>query len=185
MRTLNLFLPVFLFSSVILGANVSDIKVQLEKRCFVWAPSHCTDAHRKADQNFIREVSKGRPPAEASPEVVKQGWNLLREKKDALHALFRFNQALILDEKNADAWWGAGNSYTVLALPLNGEPLLRKAITLDPKLSGPHLSLAVALKQMGKVDEAQKEYGQALGLGAPSDGDLAKELGIGTSANRH
>jgi tetratricopeptide (TPR) repeat protein len=60
------------------------------------------------DVAFIKEVTTGnRPRADASNEVAYIGWQALRSG-DSDKAIKRFNQAWLLNRKNAGALWGFG-----------------------------------------------------------------------------
>jgi len=59
---------------------------------------------------------------------------------------------------------GAGVSLVVAGHYADAEKRLREAIRLDPSLREAHYNLAVALREMGRFDEAIAEYQAALSM---------------------
>lgn len=72
-----------------------------------------TPAQLEADQALIADVtSKGRTRKQGSEEFITLGFKYLY--KDIKIAMYRFNQAYILDSTNVDIYWGYGGVYMVL-----------------------------------------------------------------------
>jgi Flp pilus assembly protein TadD len=74
---------------------------------------------------------------------------------------------------------GQGVSLVVAGRFAEAEKPLREALRMDPTLSEGHYNLAIALKNLGQLDEAVAEYHRALD-GFSTESDRAKALyGIG------
>jgi Tfp pilus assembly protein PilF len=71
----------------------------------------------EADEAFIRETLQQRQFAgdrtKASNQMVKTGFDYLY-KGDLKTAMYRFNQAYLLDSLNSDIYWGFGGIYMTL-----------------------------------------------------------------------
>jgi tetratricopeptide (TPR) repeat protein len=71
-----------------------------------------TDAQKIADMKFIKESLEAETSArKASEHMVRLGWNYFY-KGDIRTAMYRFNQAWLLDSTNANAYWGFGAIYS-------------------------------------------------------------------------
>lgn len=72
---------------------------------------------------------------------------------------------------------GEGVSLVVKGHYADAEKKLREALRLDPNLVEAHYNLGVALRELGRYDEAIAEYDQAAQMYQPGDtGDRAKAL---------
>ncbi|MDF2456469.1 MAG: hypothetical protein K0R51_2462 [Cytophagaceae bacterium] len=72
-----------------------------------------TPEQLEADEAFLADMaSKGLSRKKASEEFITLGFKYLY--KDIKIAMYRFNQAYILDSMNVDIYWGYGGVYMVL-----------------------------------------------------------------------
>jgi Tfp pilus assembly protein PilF len=70
-----------------------------------------TEMQKEADENFVRETMKSfETKREASNHMVDLGFNYLY-KGDLKTAMYRFNQAYLLDGTNSNIFWGYGAIY--------------------------------------------------------------------------
>lgn len=74
---------------------------------------------------------------------MKFGWQYFDEG-DLKTAMKRFNQAWLLDEKNADVFWGFGNVSLVKRDPKEAIEMFKKALELNPRHAIAMCSLASA-----------------------------------------
>jgi Tfp pilus assembly protein PilF len=118
-----------------------DLPAQIGQRCFIWKPDRCTEAQKKADQRLIEAIARKAPRDQAAKAITKKAWDYYLKEKDPVTALYRFNQALILDPKLGEAWWGAGTVLVEQGLGSDGQPLLTKGIGLDRLRPEPHMTL--------------------------------------------
>lgn len=73
-----------------------------------------TKEERKADKVFIDDLMKvSNDERDASDQMVELGFNYLY-RGDLKTAMYRFNQAWLLDEENPDIYWGYGAVYMAL-----------------------------------------------------------------------
>jgi tetratricopeptide (TPR) repeat protein len=165
-----IILGIFSFT---LGLDAADLK-KLEGRCFVWAKENCRESHLIADKKFIEAIQKKAPKSTASETITKRGWNALANKKDVVTALYRFNQALILNPENAEAWQGAGVSFLFVNKDDLAEKLIRKSIEINPKFIDGYLSLSDLFLKTNKKKDAKEWYEKALQLGAKKDPEREK-----------
>jgi tetratricopeptide (TPR) repeat protein len=89
----------------------------------------------EADKNFIVEIMKqaqfnGNYRA-ASDHLIKLGFNYLY-RRDLKTAMYRFNQAYLLDSTNTDIYWGYGAFYMSLGNYEEGKKQYIKGLSLDP-----------------------------------------------------
>lgn len=80
-----------------------------------------TEAQKKADKEFIESALKqDSTNRKASDHLISLGFNNLY--RDIKTAMYRFNQAYLLDSTNTDIYWGFGGVYLTLGnykKPLN------------------------------------------------------------------
>lgn len=142
------------------GAITEVERSELSTRCFVWRPENCREGHKRADDIMVKAVTRGFTRTEAAKPIVRHAWTLLQEKKDGVKALIRFNQAIVLDGKMGEAWWGAGTAAADLGLWEDAEKCLRKAVGFDKRLAGAHFNLARLLfsrkQDMGGAEESAR-----------------------------
>lgn len=72
-----------------------------------------TDGQKEADTAFIEETLKLFPTnRKASQHLIELGFHYLYN--DVKTAMYRFNQAYLLDSTNTDIFWGYGGVYMIL-----------------------------------------------------------------------
>ncbi len=140
-----------------------------------------SDQEKKADQNFIDFCTKsGQTRKEFSKRLIDKGWKYY-ERKILDTAMFRFNQAWLLDSGNVDSYIGFSVIYGVLGKKKTEMDMLNKAIAFDGKNTE-----KIIMQVMQKVttfnspeklsvssDGIQKEYfksGKLRGVGKYKDG---------------
>nr|MBP7408390.1 hypothetical protein [Flavobacteriales bacterium] len=66
-------------------------------------------AQKESDAEFLRLMrAQDSVPRSASGQLVAHGFEMLR-KGDLTAAMYRFNQAFLVDSTNTDAYWGYGS----------------------------------------------------------------------------
>ncbi len=89
-----------------------------------------TPVQQKADQEFIDDmIARCGSREKASSELAHRGWD---PKNDLSTAMKRFNQAWLLDAKNAQAYWGMGVVMGRKRKYKESVELLQRAETCDP-----------------------------------------------------
>jgi Tfp pilus assembly protein PilF len=69
---------------------------------------------READQSLIKtSLKQDTTPKKASAHFIRLGFNYLY-KNDLKTAMYRFNQAYLIDSTNTDIYWGYGAVYMTL-----------------------------------------------------------------------
>ncbi len=95
-----------------------------------------TDAQKKLDQEFIETVlKKDSTNRKASDHLISLGFQYLY--RDIKTAMYRFNQAYLLDSSNTDIFWGFGGVYMTLGDYERAEKQYRIGLAIDP--SNTHL----------------------------------------------
>jgi len=145
-------------------------------RCFVWNEKHCSDRNRKADTVLRKSVGNKGKPADVSRDISKRAWLMLFQAKDPVTALHRFNQAVLIDPNNADAWRGGGTVYLNIGMHGWAEKLLRRSVEIDPNRADAHYSMGNWYVVAGKdYAKAEASYRQAIRLN-PTFGDAHARL---------
>ena len=88
-----------------------------------------------ADKNFVTETMKqpqfnGGHRA-ASDHLIKLGFNYLY-RRDLRTAMYRFNQAYLLDSTNTDIYWGYGAFYMTLGNYEQAKKQYTQGLSIDP-----------------------------------------------------
>ncbi len=132
-----------------------------------------------AKKLFNLAIEHADKAAKLAPNVARYQLKLaiLYDRDGQLKALRFYEQAIELDPQNAEAYYRRGafmSNYTfgsekvLLYSPEDVMEDLKRAVQLEPNLSGAHYALGVAYDRMGKVDEAMVEFQKAVELD-PSD----------------
>jgi Tfp pilus assembly protein PilF len=129
------------FQALPCHAGGPDLRAKLADRCLVWRPEKCSEVQKKADLQLIKSIERKTPRGEAAKLITQKAWGFYLKEKDPLTALYRFNQALILDPKLGQAWWGAGTILVENGQGGDGEKLILKGAALDPTRAEPHVTL--------------------------------------------
>jgi Tfp pilus assembly protein PilF len=94
-----------------------------------------TSDQRQADAEFIEASVKQNGTREnASREMVRLGFKYLYQG-DLRTAMYRFNQAWLLDPKNEDAFWGFGGVYFYFGDVAMAHVQYDEGLTINPKSS--------------------------------------------------
>ena len=96
-----------------------------------------TESQKENDEKFkkdILEYYKGDTNA-ASKKMSNLGFTYLYDKGDFVTAMRRFNQAYMLNSKNADAYYGFGTIYFNLGAMEKAREQYDKGLEIDPKHS--------------------------------------------------
>jgi len=90
-----------------------------------------TEAQKKADQEFIETLLKlDSTNRKASDRMIRIGFNYLY--KDIKTAMYRFNQAYLLDSTNTDIYWGFGAVYMTLGDYEKAEKQYLEGLAINP-----------------------------------------------------
>lgn len=94
-----------------------------------------SESQKQADQKFINDCLKQHGDhLKASEEVVKLGFDYLY-KGDIKTAMYRFNQAWLLEPKNENAFWGFSAVYFTLGDHEKAMEQLNEGLILNPNSS--------------------------------------------------
>jgi tetratricopeptide (TPR) repeat protein len=94
-----------------------------------------TDAQKTRDDAFLADCDRNfSSRTEASKFFDARAWEYLQEG-NADTAIYRFNLAWLLDNKNANVYWGLGAIQAAKAKDDEALVLLDKALALEPKNS--------------------------------------------------
>jgi tetratricopeptide (TPR) repeat protein len=90
-----------------------------------------TEAQKKSDQEFIETVLKqDSSNRKASDHMISLGFKYLN--RDIKTAMYRFNQAYLLDSTNTDIYWGFGGVYMTLGLYSKAENQYKEGLAINP-----------------------------------------------------
>jgi tetratricopeptide (TPR) repeat protein len=90
-----------------------------------------TEAQKGSDQEFIESVLvKDSTRKKASDHLIKLGFAYLY--KDIKTAMYRFNQAYLLDSTNTDIYWGFGGVYFTLGDYAKAEKQYKMGLAINP-----------------------------------------------------
>jgi tetratricopeptide (TPR) repeat protein len=94
-----------------------------------------TKEQKEADDDFIRlSLQQDGTREKASEHMVELGFNYLY-KNDLRTAMYRFNQAWLLNPKNENAYWGFGAIYFMFNDLENAIIQYTKGLKINPKSS--------------------------------------------------
>jgi Flp pilus assembly protein TadD len=106
----------------------AQVDMRLEPR-YGYKPKN--EAQRASDAEFVRLMLEQEPDRrKASGQLLLHGFDLLRQG-EMPYAMFRFNQAWLLDSTNADAYWGFGTFFMELDKPSIAHQQYRQGLRLD------------------------------------------------------
>jgi len=112
-----------------------------------------TEAQIRCNEEFINSVVKQSGSRQAAArEVIKLGWQYFH-RNDPRTAMKRFNQAWLLDQNNADAYYGFGHLSSVRGETDRAIGFYKKAIEINP-----NLTLAIANLARSYKDKAYALY---------------------------
>lgn len=87
----------------------------------------------EADTRFVKSiVDAGKSKSVASQEMIRIGFDYLY-KGDLKTAMYRFNQANLLNPKNSGSYWGYGSVYTALGAYTEARNEYTKGLKFEPE----------------------------------------------------
>lgn len=90
-----------------------------------------TERQKQTDKEFIETVLKQDSSLrKASDNYINFGFHYLYH--DVKTAMYRFNQAYLLDSTNTDIYWGFGAIYTILGDYTRAAEQYKKGLSMDP-----------------------------------------------------
>lgn len=93
------------------------------------------EGQKEADSIFIKEsLEQDGTPRKASDHLVSLGFQYLN-KGNIKTAMYRFNQAWLIDSTNENAWWGFGAIYFTFHDMERAEAMFDKGLSMNPKSS--------------------------------------------------
>jgi len=113
------------------------------------------DADKEALKSAGLAVQKDQNLAAAH---IAQGFAFLLEEKDRPKALNSFVRASTIASEDAEAYYGVGYTYRLMAQYQQAVPQLKKAIDLRPDYYEAQRELAYCLHSQGNTDQAIKQY---------------------------
>jgi tetratricopeptide (TPR) repeat protein len=91
-----------------------------------------SEGQKKADQEFIEKALKlDTTFRKASDHMIRLGFNYLY--RDIKTAMYRFNQAYLLDSTNTDIYWGFGGIYMTLGNYAKAKEQYIEGLSIDPR----------------------------------------------------
>ena len=91
-----------------------------------------TEAQKNSDQAFIADVLKqDSTHRKASDHMISLGFKYLY--RDTKTAMYRFNQAWLLDSTNTDVYWGYGGVYMTLGNFTAAEKQFVEGLSINPE----------------------------------------------------
>lgn len=122
-----------------------------------------TEAQKKADREFIETAIRQDSTAQkASQHLIGLGFKYLY--RDIKTAMYRFNQAWLLDSTNTDVYWGFGGVYMTLGDYTKAAQWYQHGLSINP--DNTHLL----------TDYGTYFMGQYQALSASSEKDALKHL---------
>ncbi len=109
----------------------NDINLQPE-----FGSAEKNESQIKADNDFIEEILKHYDnKQDASKKMTELGFQYLYERRDLQTAMKRFNQAYLLEPKNADIYYGYGTVYFNLGAMEKAREQFDKGLLINPNHS--------------------------------------------------
>jgi len=92
-----------------------------------------TKEQKKADQEYIdTQIELFKDRTAASNDVISSGFNYLLYRGDAKTAMYRFNQAYLLDSLNSDIYWGYAAVYMTLGKYEKARQQYDEGLSINP-----------------------------------------------------
>lgn len=109
-----------------------------------------TVQQKEADAEFIKTTTKELTPQAASEKYVEFGFKYLNEGNPQT-AMYRFNQAWLLDAKNPGVYWGFGSVYFSFKDYKNAVNQYNEGLSIDPGNKGILKDRALAIQLLKKA----------------------------------
>jgi len=104
-----------------------------------------------ADKEFVKSTMQqsefNGDRTKASDHLIKLGFNYL-STGDIKNAMYRFNQAYLLDSNNTDIYWGYGAVYMTLGDINEGKRLYEEGLSINP--SNTHILTDLGTYYLGR-----------------------------------
>jgi tetratricopeptide (TPR) repeat protein len=130
---------------------------------------------RKPPQKSVKALQKA-PNPKAADNLVRKGYKLHRAGK-AREAEGLYRQALSKASRHADA----NNLFGLLCIQTRrielAVKLIKRGLEEQPDNPQSHFNLAIALKDLGRLDEAEKHFRKCIAL-SPGNFEAISSLGI-------
>jgi len=139
-----LTLAITLFSLTTFGQKVSEVMGQQmtsekwdeEAKTNIrllpkYGQAQKTEAQKNSDKEFIETaLKKDSTNRKASDHLISLGFQYLY--RDIKTAMYRFNQAYLLDSTNTDIYWGFGGVYMTLGDYAKAEKQYQEGLAINP-----------------------------------------------------
>lgn len=113
-----------------------------------------TAEQKKSDKEFVETTLKQHSTKRAASEqLIDLGFKYINS--DIKTAMYRFNQAFLLDSSNTDIYWGYAGIYMILGDYKNAERQYTEGLSINPKNT--HLLTDYATYYMVQYSEASDE----------------------------
>ncbi|HUK09764.1 MAG TPA: tetratricopeptide repeat protein [Stellaceae bacterium] len=154
-------------------------------------PERFLDAHVEcafcAEEVARQAAERGDGAGEAqwrkrAAEQLREVGRLHTEVLSVVRALMAFRRAIELDPGNAELLCDTADLLTKMGRPSEGEPLYRQAIAADQHCGRAHNNLGIALRDLGRREEAEAAFRHALEL-EPDRVEAVYALGSGRLMN--
>lgn len=140
-----LILTITLFSLTIFGQKFSEVmgqqmtseQLKEESKTDIrllpkYGHAQKTEAQKQSDNEFIdTALKKDSTHRKASDHLINLGFQYLY--RDVKTAMYRFNQAYLLDSTNTDIYWGFGGVYMTLGDYANAEKQYVEGLVINPQ----------------------------------------------------
>jgi tetratricopeptide (TPR) repeat protein len=118
------------------------------------------DVERVSDvEAMLRRVTELAPAHDSAWTLLG---TLLHDSERPAEAIACHERAVGIDARNVAAWVGLGAAYAKASEMEKSEEAYGRALDIEPKLPGIHMSRAHSLKTLGRQEEALREYRTAI-----------------------
>ncbi len=124
------------FTSMVLGQQMTIQQWNEEAKTNIrllpkYGHAQKTEAQKQSDKEFIETALKQDiTNRKASDHLISLGFKYLH--RDIKTAMYRFNQAYLLDSTNTDIYWGFGGVYLTLGDYSKAEQQYKEGLALNP-----------------------------------------------------
>lgn len=131
-----LTLTILFFASTVFGQQMTLEQWNEEARTNIrllpkYGHVKKTEELKRLDKEFIeRALKEDTTNRKASNRLIRIGFNYIYE--DIKKAMYRFNQAYLLDSTNTDIYWGFGGVYMTLGDYEKAEQQYKEGLSLNP-----------------------------------------------------
>lgn len=127
----------------------------------------------EADSKFIQGMlARFSNKRLASADLIKVGFDYVY--RDVKTAMYRFNQAYLLDSTNSDIYWGFGGVYMVLGDYPRARAQYEEGLLLDPVNSHILTDFGTYFMAQGKTDSAILYFNRSYQIDSSEQNNLFK-----------